>query len=211
MATTLVNLRAKLNGEIGVLSDADTVPWTTTVRNNAISDGYAELWRVGVWKPLVETAATDSTAWTYALTGIRRLERIELLDSSSYVVERPKGLVEDNGSGGYQLRLQNPISTGYPLRIRGWGAYKSTFTGDSDPDDLPAEHNRVPLLKAKAILYRAQLASFARYGQRQVTVPELNVSVDQLLGIIATAEKEFAEEARILAGQRARTGQMRSL
>lgn len=210
MATLLV-LRTKLNGEIGVDTDAETTPWTVAVRNAAISDGYAALWRAGVWKFTSQTVAASSTAWTYALTTIRRLDRIEVVDSSSQISETAKGIVEDDGAGAWQLRLNSPIDTGVDLRVRGWAAYKSVFSSDSDTDDLPAEHNRVPLLKAKAIIWRIALARFARYGERQSVAPEMNMSIDQLLAMVAAAEREFEEEAERLSDLRPRTGQTRSL
>ncbi len=210
---TLAALRAKLNGEIGVLTDAEATPWSMTVRNQAIIDGYAELWRAGVWKLVTQDVATVTDAFTYALTDIRRLDRIDLLDSSSRLQEMPRAVVEDTGSGTWQLRLTGgvAIDAGYTMRVRGWTAYKSQFTGDADTDDLPAEHQRVPLLKAKAILYRIQLGSFARYGERQALPPEMNLSIDQFIGMIAAAEREFEEEARRLSNLRPRSGQARRI
>jgi|GEM_PF-6926603 len=208
---TLATLRERLNGEIGVDTDGSTAPWTTAVRNAAIGDGFAELWRVGVWKPVIQSIATVTDQYVSALTSIRRLERLELVDSSSRIISMPRGIVEDDGSGAWQLRLVNPIATGYTLRVRGWTAYKSAFSGDADTDDLPAEHIRVPLLKAKAILYRAQLGRAAQYAQRQALPPEQGTSVDQLMSIVAAAEREFAEEARVLSGLRPRSSQARRL
>lgn len=204
MATTLANLRAKLNGEIGVDADADTLPWSTTVRNNAISDAYAELWRVGVWKPATQSISTTNTTWIYALTSMRAVYRVEVLDTSNYIIDQYPATVEDDGSGGYQLVLPVPTATGFTLRVRGWQPYVSTFANDSASDDLPSEYNRIPLLKAKAILWRQQLARFIRYGERQNVPPEMNVTVDQLLAAIAAAEREFEVEAKRLANRRQR-------
>lgn len=206
---TLATLRAKLNGEIGVTNDADTTPWTTTVRNNAIIDGYAALWRVGVWKYLRQDLPTVDDQALYNLTSIRRLGFIELIDSSSRLLEMPVGATIDDGSGAYQLRLMHPIPAGNTIRVHGWTAYKSQFSGDGDTDDLPAEHNRIPLLKAKAILYRTAMGKFARTGERQALPPEMNVSTENLLAIVAAAEREFAEEARALARLRPRVSQSR--
>jgi hypothetical protein len=205
---TLAQLRAKLNDEIGVASDGETSPWSSSQRNSAIAEGYAELWRAGVWKDARQDITTVDDQWDYALTAIRKLHRLELLDSDGRILERPRGIVEPDGtgSGAYQLRLTAPIAAGYTLRVRGWAPYKSTFSSDSDTDDLPAEHNRIPLTKAKAILYRQQLAKFGRYGSRQALPPEMNVSAETLLAMIGAAEREFETAARELAGQRPRTG-----
>jgi hypothetical protein len=208
---TLAVLRLKLNGELGVVTDAETVPWSTTVRNNAIIDGYATLWRAGVWLFATQTFATVTDQWLYGPSTLRRLERVELLDSSSRVLETPKAILEDDAVGTWQLRLNAAIDTGWSLRVRGWTAYKSQFTGDADTDDLPAEYNRIPLLKAKAILWRVQLGKFARYGDHQALPPEMNLSIDQLLGMVSAAEREFETEADALSKLRPRSGQTRTL
>jgi hypothetical protein len=208
---TLAALRAKLNGEIGVVTDADTAPWTVAVRNNAIIDGYAALYRAGVWKPVTQTIATVLDSFVYALTTIRRLDRVDLLDSSSRVIEQLRAVAEDDGAGAWQLRLVSPVAAGYSIKVRGWTAYKSQLVNDADTDDLPAEHNRVPLLKAKSIIWRIALGSYARYGERQAAPPEMNLTVDQLLALVSAAEREFEEEARRLSNLRPRSGQTRKL
>lgn len=208
---TLDQLRAKLNGEIGVATDGDTAPWSATVRNNAIIDGYAELWRAGVWKLVQQEVATVNNQWVYALTSIRRLESIDLLDSDDRVLETPRARVRDDGVGGYELRLADPLDTGYTMRVRGWTAYKSQFSGGSDTDDLAAEYNRIPLLKAKTILWRAELARFMKTGEAQALPPGMNVTVEGLLASIAAGEREFAEEAAALARLRPRVGQTRQV
>lgn len=206
--TTLVNLRLKLNDEIGVVTDADTSPWTTAQRNAAIGDGYAQLWRSGVWKDGKQDFTTVTDTWSYALTSIRHAYRMELLDSSGRVLELPRGIIEPDGAGAgtYQVRLQSPLASGNTLRVRGYAPFKSVFATDADTDDLPAEYGRIPLLKAKAILYTYQLAKFARWGESQSIRPPMNVSAEVLLALIAAAEREFAAETRELSGQRPRVG-----
>jgi hypothetical protein len=283
MATALANLRAKLNGELGVATDTETVPWTQAVRHAAIADGYGALYRQGVWKDAKQDLASVTDQYSYALTSIRSLNRIEVIDSYGTVVPG-LGRVQPDGAGGLQLVLRSPIAAGFTIRVWGWAPYSASFsatatvtsssvanptvittgaahgftTGDtvtiashagSTPllngdhvltvtapttftvpvnvtiggtggtatclyasavaDDLAAEYNRVPLLKAKAILYRQQLGLFARYGERQALPPEMNLTIDQLLGIIAACEREFADECDRLSGQRPRVGRSR--
>lgn len=284
MATTLLALRQKLNGELGVADDAEASPWSQTVRNAAISDGYAALYRAGVWKAVKQDFASVDGQVVYAASTPRRLNRLELLDSLMNVVSRPNGFLEPDGSGTTQLTLRAGSANGYTLRVYGWTAYSSSFSkasiivsssiaaatlitttlahglasgetvtiaghtgstpaivGDyvvtyvspttftipltvstggtggtatalycgSVTDDLDAEFNRVPLLKAKAILYRQQLALFVRYGERQAVAPEMNMTIDQVLGVCAAAEREFTEECKNLANLRVRVGQSR--
>lgn len=210
---TLLEIRTALNGETGVLDDTEATPWTMAVRNQAIADGYAELFRAGVWRLVKQDLATVTDQSSYALTSIRRLDRLELLDSSLRLLESPGAVVEDDGAGGWQLRLTRnvTIATGSTLRVRGWTAYVSTFADDAAVDDLPAEHARVPRLKSKAILWRQQLGTFARFGERQAIPPDMNVTIDQFLGLIAAAEREFDTEARALSNLRPRSGQARRI
>ena len=200
--TTRADLRAKLNFELGVDDDTETKPWSQAFRNSAISDGYAELWRQGVWKPVTQTVATVDQQWSYALSSIREVWRVDLTDSASQLLDVPPYTVQDDGSGAWQLYLGTPLVSGYSMVVRGWAPYKSVFTNDADTDDLPAEYNRIPLLKAKAILYRAQLSRFARYQERRAIDPAMNVSVDQLATMIAAAEQEFAAECKKVAARR---------
>lgn len=201
---TLADLRGRLNRELRVGADADTKPWTVAERNAAIGDGYAELWRAGVWRPLRQSIATVDDTSKYALTAIREVDRLELLDTSSNIIEVAFPAVEDDGSGGYQLVLPTPFVTGYTMRVLGYGPYKSVFSSDADTDDLPAEHVRVPILKAKAICYGWELSSFLRYRERQTVQPEMNVTVDQMLGAMAAAERDFTIQARLIANKRPR-------
>jgi len=286
VATTLANLRLKLNGELGVATDSETGPWSLAVRNAAIADGYAALWRTGVWKAVKQDYPSVEGQTTYATCTARRLNRLELIDSTLRIASRPDGVIEDDGAGTRQLVLRSGCAAGYTLRVWGWTAYASTFssaktittssvavatvittsaphgfvTGDtvtiaghagSTPviagdyvltvtgasafsipltvsvggtggtatcqyasaavDDLDTEFNRIPLLRAKAICYRMQLARFARYGERQAVAPEMNLTVDQIIGIVAAAEREFSDECRFLANLRPRVGQMSHL
>ena len=212
---TLLQLRTRLNNEVGVLAanDATDSVMTLAARNQAIADGYAALWRAGVWRPVKQDFATVTDQWTYALTSIRKLDRLEVLDSSSRLIERPRGVIEpdDVTNETYQVRLNAPIRSGLTLRVRGYTAYVSVFANDAAVDDLPAEHIRLPLLRAKAILYRTMMSSFARYGERQAAPPQTNLTVDQILSLVAAAEREFTDEARSLARLRTRTGSPRSI
>ena len=210
MATLLV-IRTALNGEIGVVADGEATPWSQATRNSAIADGYAALYRAGVWKAATQTIAAVTDAWTYALTSIRRHSRVELLDTSSRVLELPRAIVEEDGAGGYQLRLADSIPSGVSLRVRGWAPYVSVFANDAAVDDLPAEYARLPRLKAKAILWRIQLGSFARYSERMAVPPEMSVTVDMLLAMVSAAEREWLEETKALSNLRPRSGQVRRL
>ena len=212
---TLLQLRTRLNNEVGVqaANDATDPVMTLAARNQAISDGYAELWRVGVWKDAKQDFASVTDQWLYPLTSIRKLDRLEVLDSSSRLIERPRGVIETDGTGtgASQLRLIGPIRSGFTLRVRGYAPYISVFASDAAVDDLPAEYVRIPLLKAKAILYRSQMSTFARYSSRQASPPQMNLTVDQLVGLVSAAEREFADEAKSLSRLRTRTGQPRGV
>lgn len=204
MATSLVNLRTKLNRELGIVSDAEALPWSVAARNAAIEDAYADLWLKGARKPVTQTISTVDDTWRYALTSIQTVDRVELLDSSSNVMEIVRATADDDGSGGFALALFSPIIGGYSMRVWGWQPYVSTFASDAAVDDLPAQFNRLPILKAKSILLRQELTSFARWRERESVPPEMNVTADQFIGIIAAAEREYEAGVKMLAAQRPR-------
>lgn len=204
--TTLATLRGYLNDELAVADDSETSPFSKTLRNRAISQGYAALWRSKVWKPVqVDVAVTDGSVF-YTVSGMRRLGAAYRLGSDGLPLEKVPALLEERGASNYVLTIA-AMDAGDTIRLEGWTAYASTFASDSSSDDLPDELNRLPLLKAKAICYRKVLSDFARYGTRQIAPPEMNVTVDQIVGIISAAEREFEAEARLVAKQRTRYGQ----
>jgi hypothetical protein len=192
---TLATIRASLNAEIGVLADADTNPWTATVRNDAISKGYAALWKAGVGKPVIEDETTVDGQAAYTVTTIRRVAYAEVIDSSGYIVESPPCEIVPNGSGGYQAVVPG-LAAGYTLRLRGYAPYISTFATDSSVDDIEMEWARVPLLKAKEILYRQELGRVARFQERQASPSGMSVGVSDLLAVIAAAKREWDDEIK---------------
>ncbi len=203
--TPLVTLRGYLNDELAVPNDADTTPWTQAFRSRAVGTGYATLWLRGVWKSVTSDLATVSAQETYVPTGIRVLERAALYDAKGALVEDiPSATLRDEG-GTYTLSVA-PLAAGYTLRLFGWTAYKSAFTGDGDVDDLDPDYNFIPILKAKAVAYRQQLSKYVRYGSRQTVAPEMNVSAEQLLALEAAALREFETECKALADRRPRIG-----
>jgi len=203
--TSLATLRGYLNDELAVPSDSDTAPWTQAVRSRAISTGYATLWLRGVWRPVTCDLATVSAQEVYTPSGIRVLERAGLYDQYGALVQDvPSATLRDEG-GTYTLNVF-PLAAGYTLRLFGWTAYKSMFSGDGDVDDLDPDYNFIPILKAKAVCYRQQLSKYVRYGSRQTLSPDMNVSAEQLLALEASALREFEVECKALADRRPRVG-----
>ena len=202
---TLAEQRAVLNRELGVIEDAELSPWTVNARNAAIVEGYKALYRMGVWKSTTQTTSTVDATWSYALTLMHDVDRVDVLDSSSNVIEQARFTVDDDGTGGYGISLATPIAAGYSMTIRGWGPYSWALEDDADEDDLPEEYSRLPILKAKVILYRQQLSSYMRYRERLNVPAEMNVTIDGLVGAIAAAEREWEVEARRAANRRRRS------
>jgi hypothetical protein len=192
--STLAQIRAALNADMGIATDAETAPWSVTARNAAIAAGYQELGRKGATKPVVVSvnAVTDKQYYLVAdgITGIEELSFVDVVNSLGQCVDHPQAILEADGAGTFQL-VTPPIATGYTLKLHGFKPYICTFAGDSSPDDLESQYQRVPLLKAKAILLRQTSIGAARYNQRQLQAPTLNATLDQILGMISLAEREF--------------------
>jgi hypothetical protein len=207
---TLVQLRTALNGDIGVTTDTESLPWSKTVRNQAIAFGYAALWTAGVWKFYSQDIPAITGQQSYS-TLLRELHEIQLVDSSGVIQSYPIGVINTVG-GTSTLFLRAPVSSTYTIRARGFLPYISDFLtagafDDTKTDDLEAEFMRVPLLKAKSILYGAQLATFVRFSGRQAAPPALNLSVEQMYSIRSLAEREWETETKRIAGQRPRISQ----
>ena len=202
--TSLATLRGYLNDELGVITDAETSPWSQAFRSRAVSIGYATLWLRGVWKPVTADLATVAGQMVYAPSGIRVLERAGLYDGTDLIEDVPSATLRDEG-GTYTVNV-GTVAAGYTLRLFGWTAYKSAFSGDGDTDDLDPDYNFIPILKAKAVCYRQGLSKFARYGSRQTVPAEMNLSAEQMLGLEAAATREFEQECAALAARRPRVG-----
>lgn len=203
--TTLATLRSYLNAELGI-DDAEAKVYPVALRNRAISQGYASLWRAGVWKPVTVDVATVADQVFYTVSGMRALGTAYLLDSAGDPVEDVRTATLEQRGSSYILTVPGMVA-GYTVRLVGWTAYVSTFANDAASDDLEEEYNRIPLIKAKAICFRKALGDHARYAAREALPPEMRTTADQLLALIGSAEREFVDESRQLARQRKRYGQ----
>jgi hypothetical protein len=204
-ATSLATLRGMLNADIGVTDDAETSPYSAALRNRAISQAYADLWVRGVWKPVEVVASTVDDQTKYTVSGIRVLERAQLQDSDGAVVaELPSATLRQEGTG-WVLYVAG-LPAGYTIHAFGWTAYKSTFSGDGDVDDIDPEWTYVPLLKARSICFRTMEAKYQRYGARQTVPPDLSVTLSDLVSGRQVAEREYADACKTLAALRPRVG-----
>jgi hypothetical protein len=204
--TTLANIRAQLNSDLGMTTDADAKPYTQAQRNAAISLGYGALWWAGVWKNATDSIATVDNAQSYLTTTVKKLYDVALVDSTGYIVGYPKAKIDDTAAGA-TLFLVLPVSSGYTLSVHGWAPYISTFANDSASDDLDPSLLRIPLLKARSILYSGMINQFMAFSGHQSSPAALNVTLEQLLTAKATAEREWENETRNIAVSRDRISQ----
>lgn len=203
--STLADIRARLNLEVSVLNDAETYPFSLAARNQAISNGYAALWPVGVGKVSSQDIVTVDGAQSYATT-IQRLYDCALIDGSYIAGYIPSKIVQT--ASGYTLFLTLPVGGASTLRVSGLTPYISIFASDAAVDDLDPSMGRLPLLKAKSILFTAALANYARTSSHQSEPASLNVTVGDLLTMRAAAEQEWEKETRKAAKQLPREAQV---
>lgn len=203
---TLADIRALLNIELGVAADGDARPYTVAARNAAISQGYAALATVGVMKPTSDTITTVSGAQSY-ITTVQELYDASLVDSGGYNCGRLKGRIVQTASGP-TLFLTLPIGDGATIAVQGWTPYVSVFASDSAVDDLDSTVPvRIPLLKARSILYQSKISEFVNFSGHQSAPASLNVSVSELLGLRSSVEREWEMETRRIAKGRDRISQ----
>jgi hypothetical protein len=204
--TTLANIRALLNIELGVASDNDARPYSKDSRNAAIAVGYGALWNAGVRKPASDTIDTVSGAQSY-ITSVVELYDASLVDSAGYNCGRLKAKIVQTASGP-TLFLTLPLDDGYTIEVQGWTPYVSTFANDNAVDDLDASVPvRIPLLKARSVLYQGKLSEFVNFSGHQASPASLNITVSELLGLRSSVEREFETETRLIAKGRDRISQ----
>jgi hypothetical protein len=202
---TLLEIRTRLNAELGISADADPKPWTVAVRNQAIATAYAALWRDGIWKVTTDDITSVDDAQTY-ITTVEELYDVALVGSDGSIVGYPSAKIKETDSGP-TLFLVAPIAGGYTLRVNGWMPYVSDFKtagafDDTKSDDLDAKYAELPILNAKYLLYAAQVTRYMAYSQHQAAPGDLNVTLEQLLGGKQDAKRDYLTECRKIVQHR---------
>jgi hypothetical protein len=154
---TITTLRQNYLNDYLHRSDSDTRPWSNTELDQYLADALNDLWP-GNGLQVTGDVATLSSAQEYSLPGsIVRVERIDVLDASSFYVDRVSNW---RGIPGNKIVVKPVLADGYTLRIVGWKPMAL------DGADLPTRLEPAVARLAAGLAYGG-LASELLNSQRQ--------------------------------------------
>lgn len=166
---TRLQLRTRLNLDLGLSDDTAEKPWgDEAVRDEAIRDGFERLWPQ-MRRMQDETQDYENLKQTYDLTKVKDVQLVEVVSSDGVIrneLKNWRNFAVDDDPVRYTLRLSSasaPTST--ELHISGYAPYFSQFTDDADPCDLEDRLAWIPLVGARAWLYRRRYHEYLDYEQ----------------------------------------------
>ena len=166
---TLLQLRTRLNIDLGLTDDTAATPWgSEAVRNEAIRDGFERLWPA-MRRMREERQDYDATKQVYELAEVKDVQLVAVESADGIIrndLKNWRNFAVDDDPVRYTLRMSTATGiNGGVLVISGYAPYKSFFSGDADQCDLTDRLCWIPLLGARAWLYRRRYHEFLDYEQ----------------------------------------------
>lgn len=202
MANTLATLNNKL---ATALRDTAYETWGTAEMDDLLKWSVATLWP-RFSRPLDPTTTTvalvDGTEYYSLPAGVMNVSRCDLLNSSSEYVGPVFGgaweITGDTYAGTAKLHVSPQIpSSGGTLQLHGYGRY------DTSSNPVPDDFVLLVLAKARAEAYRRIAADRERFKNWLARNQAQNVTVNELLLMIAEADREaFRQEQHTRVWQR---------
>jgi len=156
-----------LNDELALASDGDATWGSTTLRNTFIQRAIAKLWP-DVGRLTRETFVSTADTQDYTLTSIVDVERLEVLDPTTGVVNsriRSWQHYLDEAADPPTNRLLIPqLATGITVRVIGYVPYLIPATGAATCD-IPPRLEWLVYAGARVEAYRYKLNKFANFEQ----------------------------------------------
>lgn len=208
--STLAQLRAFLNTELG-RTDGSTTPWgSDSDCNRFVQVGIRRLWP-RVARLVRETVTPTDDTMDYTLTGIRDIVRVDVLDSDGLMKDEVRSweLIVDESADPVVRRLLVPeMATTVTLRVTGYQPYSVPSAADSQCD-LPPELEHVAIAGAKVEAFKPRVASFLDYEQRGAQNPTTATGGPELLQMYFAARDDFDRlladyQRNMTAGRRAK-------
>lgn len=207
---TLDQLRSStggLNDELGLSGDSDTTWGSTTLRNTYIQRAIAKLWPV-MGRLTRESITTVASQMDYALTTIRDIERIEVMDisDSDVVSSRVKSwqhVMDEVGDPPTNRLVIPTMAAGYTLRVYGYVPYLIPASGASSCD-IPPPLEHVVYSGARVEAYRRKLNEFANFERFQNENRQNSLTPADVIELLRQAKADFdmgrRENGRKFAG-----------
>lgn len=194
--TTLGNLRAALNTDLG-RTDGTSAPWgSNTDCNTFIADAIKRLWpRMGrlTYQDLTPVALQEE----YTLTSIRDVVRIEIIGSSSARLFDLKNwrVWTDETSASLARKIKFPglaIDTSTTLHVVGYQPYANIDTSnDANQSDFQSELDHIIITGARANAYRRRFNTFMNFEQHVLEDPTTRTGLNEYLQAYLSARAEF--------------------
>lgn len=194
--STLDQIRAKLNAQLGV-ADGSTAPFgSSSDRNVALQDAFARLWPT-MARLHRETVPVLANTVDYTLSTVRDLLTIEELDAESIVRREIRNFRTwvDESADPPVRRLLLPV--GYTAatvtwRAVGYAPYKVPVNG-ADTADIEPRLEWIVVAGAISFLYQRRFHEFTYFEQRQHQNVDNVISPAELFSMYQDAERRFLE------------------
>lgn len=195
MPFNLATLNTKLDTKLGDAADA---AWTSDEKDDLIKDAVAALWP-RVSRPLdpdQNAVALTTNVFFYPLPyGVAAVSRADWIADDGFVEhgELDNGLWSVEGDPlspeGGLLRVDPRIANqGGTLRLYGYGRF------DTASNPISQDHVAFVMAHATAAAYRRLVGDRARYTAWLSRNPAKNTSVNELVQMIADADRDVARE-----------------
>lgn len=194
--TTLGNLRAALNTELG-RTDGTTAPWGTDANcNQMIADAIKRLWpRMGrlVYQDITPVALQEE----YTITAMRDIVRIEVIGTSSNLLFRLKNWTSwvDETSSTLARKIKIPaiaVDTTTTLHVVGYQPYAEINTAsDANTSDFQSELDHIVVTGARANAYKRRLNVFMDFEQHALENPSTRTGLQEFQTAYLAAKAEF--------------------
>lgn len=194
--STLDDLRADLNADLGLGDDTATAPWgSQTVRNTALQDALRRMWP-RMARLIREDVTIVAEATEYDLTDIRDLETIEVYNSDGRVYKEIRNFrawddhEADPVVTHFLLTTYWQAGTTDTIKAVGYAPYTVPATGGASLD-LPPELEYIAIHGARAYLYRRRFNQWVDFEQQQVQNRDNASSPSELFAMYQDAERLF--------------------
>ena len=192
--STLGELRARLNEQLGI-DDGAEKPWGNPARrNSAIRFGFEQL--EPVMQRLLEEPVTPATdTREYSLSTIDKVIAVEITNSAGNVSD-VKNWRSWTVAGTTKVTFAAVPNSDASVKVIGYKPYTSVFAADNPAADIEESLEWIPLLGALAELYRRRFHEWMDFERYTASNPTSVVDPDTIYRAYTDAMARF-EQAKL--------------
>lgn len=191
MSTVTQIRQGFLNANLGIATDAETLPWPIADRDRYIGDALSQCWP-DIGLRATGSVATSQASDLYTVPGsidVDRISRIEIRSSSGGLARKVDRVMDWIPVSATQVRV-NPIlrtDTTLALHFYGWKPFAV------DGSDLPARLDRVIAFRAAGLAYSALAGQLGNLRRQQGLDNPRVVDYPTAVGLAALFERRYFE------------------